>query len=587
MHSLVLGPFPTLWPTFGTAVLIDDYCINNEKSVSTQEVVYKIATSHFKDQKYNDDLYETVTRLYNVYFHELVKILNIYHGENYSYRYWGLIISHWLMRCIEDLVKTYTEVFQTINEHKFSSVNISSSRTNDLTPNSSYDYAHLRIKEEYIVMLRSEAIRSLNLQTDSVNIVEKEIINELRQKLDLKINIRVSILRMTNRLISIFTRAVFRCSRIYVTFSYLPFWSEILLKLSLNQSPAVRTKSAYPTSLTDSRFRLRILDDANNSQPLDKFVSSNIRWLLPRTYLEDYKALKALVNKSFLPKKPKVIFTANSFDTDDEFKIWSAQKILEGSIYVVMQHGNNFGTYRYPIHPEIQLADYFLTWGWSYNPKEIPLFCQTIKKGNGHRQKNTGSLLILRRQVPLRESITDHPNMLRESVREENDLFAALNQEIRSLTYFKRHPASKYKNDILNFETESIEQKKFFIPDHIPIRKRYSSYKVVFFECYSTGVLECLSLNIATVFIWPEGLSSIRDECVEDFHELEKNHILFFSGIEAAAHVNSIWSNVDDWWNDPHVQDARRNFVGKYARSTDRPIRNLRKKLKEIERTSV
>jgi putative transferase (TIGR04331 family) len=327
------------------------------------------------------------------------------------------------------------------------------------------------------------------------------------------------------------------------------------------------------------------LDGARINQPLEEFVSSQIRWLLPRTYLEDYKALKNLIEESIWPEKPKVIFTANSFDTDDEFKIWSAEKILKGSLYVVMQHGNNFGTYRYPIHPEMRLADYFLTWGWSNHPNEIPLFCQTIKSGKRYRLKKAESLLILRRQVPMRESLTDHPNMLRGLLQEENDLFMSLKPEIRSTTVFKNHPSSKYKNDVYNFESELIELEKKFLSDHTPIRKQYSSYKIVLFECYSTGVLECLSLNIPIVFIWPEGFGSIRSECVEDFKQLEKNHILFFSGIKAAAHINSIWPNVDTWWKDHRVQDARRNFVERYANYTDRPLHNLRKKLREIERT--
>jgi putative transferase (TIGR04331 family) len=587
MHSLVLGPFPTLWPTFGTAVLIDDYCINNEKSVPTQEVAYKIATSHFKDQKYNDDLYETITRLHNICFQELAKQLNVYHGVDYSHRYWGLIISHWLMRCIEDLVKTYTEVSQTINENNFSSVKICNLRTNDLTPNSSFEYAHLRLKEKYIVILRSETIRSLNLQNNNVNIVEKAIVDESTKRFDLKDNTRLRILKNLNRLTSRITRAISRRAKIYVESSYLPFWSEIILKISLWQSPAMRKILENQNSPIDSRFRYHILAGVNSSQPLDQFVFSNIIWLLPRTYLEDYKAMNTLIGKSFWPKRPNVIFTANSFDTDDEFKIWSAQKIIEGTVYVVMQHGNNFGTYRYPIHPEIRLADYFFTWGWSYHPNEIPLFCQTIKREKKISLVNSESLLILRRQVPLRESITDHPNMLRESLQEENESYAELKQEIRLSARFKRHPASKYKNDISNFESEVIEKEKKFIADHIPIRKLYSSYKIVYFECYSSGVLECLSLNIPTVFIWPEGLNSIRNECVEDFNELEKNHILFLNGVEAAAHINNVWSNVDGWWKTCQVQDARRKFIEKYARSTDHPIRNLRNRLKNIERANA
>jgi putative transferase (TIGR04331 family) len=152
------------------------------------------------------------------------------------------------------------------------------------------------------------------------------------------------------------------------------------------------------------------------------------------------------------------------------------------------------------------------------------------------------------------------------------------------VTKFKDHPASKHKTDIFDPGVNTVGAEKKFLKHTKAAKQIYSTNKLVFFECYSTGVLECLSLNIPVIFYWPEGLDSIRDESVEDFRELENSQILFFSGVKAAAHVNTIWSDLDVWWESPQVQEARKNFVDKYARSTDCPIRQLRKTLKVIER---
>ena len=380
MKSLVIGPFPNLWPTDGTAVLIDDYCISDDESVSARNVTFEVATNYFKNQKHNDDLYKTITELSNTFLEELIVQLNTYHKKKYPNKYWSLIVSHWLMRCIEDLVKAYTEVNQAINEHNFSGVNVSSAKSNDFTPNSSYDYAHVRLEEEFIVMLRSEAIRHIDSQITNLKIAETKIKRSAPQGFVPKASKRAQVLTGINLLISNLFRKATRRAQIYVTTSYLPIWSEVFIKLSLCQSPTMRIIPEIRTGSTISEFRNHIFDNVKTAHPLRDFLSSQIKWLIPRTYLEDYNALENLINSSNWPEKPRVIFTANSFDTDDEFKIWSAQKMLGGSVYIVMQHGNNFGTYRYPIHPEIQLADYFLTWGWSNHPKEIPLFCQTIKQ---------------------------------------------------------------------------------------------------------------------------------------------------------------------------------------------------------------
>ena len=580
MHSLVIGPFSNLWPVCGSAILIDDYCIIHDKSLTELEVSYKVATSQYRNQRHNDDLYSTIGGLHDELFAELAEKLNKYHGTNYSQRYWAQIISHWLMRSIEDLVKVFTEVSLTIEKHDITHVRIMESRIKDQTPINSHDYALLRTSEKFIVMLRSEVIRDMASKGTKICVIEKNIGNEINETILSNGN---TFKKITNLCLSKFVRKFSCFGNIFISTSYLPIWSEIVLKLSILQNPLIRIAGKIQTDSKTSDFRNQLFDDINYDQPLKKFVACQLKWLLPRSYLEDYKSLKVLINDLGWPENPKVIFTANSFDTDDEFKIWSAEKISNGSTYVVMQHGNNFGTYRYPINPEIHLADYFFTWGWTNYEKEVPLFCQTIRPKNRYLNKKRVTLLVLRRQIPMRENLSDHPNLLNDLYREENNVLRLLKPEILSSAKFKNHPASKYKQDTLLDKYLLFDQDKKFIQDSIPAKKLYKSSKLVFFECYSTGVLECLSLDIPTIFLWPEGLDSLLNESVDDFKALIDSRVIFFSGSEAALHINNIWSNVEDWWNDPTVQNARRMFVSKHARNVDSPIRNLRKILKSIE----
>ena len=44
---------------------------------------------------------------------------------------------------------------------------------------------------------------------------------------------------------------------------------------------------------------------------------------------------------------------------------------------------------------------------------------------------------------------------------------------------------------------------------------------------------------------------------------------------------NEVWENVDEWWVSYEVQNARRMFCEEYARSSRKPIRDLRKLLLE------
>ena len=75
MHSLVIGPFSNLWPVCGSAILIDDYCIIHDKSLTELEVSYKVATSQYRNQRHNDDLYSTIGGLHDELFAELAEKL--------------------------------------------------------------------------------------------------------------------------------------------------------------------------------------------------------------------------------------------------------------------------------------------------------------------------------------------------------------------------------------------------------------------------------------------------------------------------------------------------------------------------------
>ena len=41
--------------------------------------------------------------------------------------------------------------------------------------------------------------------------------------------------------------------------------------------------------------------------------------------------------------------------------------------------------------------------------------------------------------------------------------------------------------------------------------------------------------------------------------------------------INDIWDDVDGWWNQSHVQDARRQFCDHYAKTSHNPLMEIKK----------
>ena len=87
--------------------------------------------------------------------------------------------------------------------------------------------------------------------------------------------------------------------------------------------------------------------------------------LLPICYLEGYKEIISTSSKMGWPKNPMFVYTANSYDTDEVFKVWTAGKIENGTKYFIGQHGSGFGIVNNHQDTDYcsKVADKFFTWG--------------------------------------------------------------------------------------------------------------------------------------------------------------------------------------------------------------------------------
>ena len=106
---------------------------------------------------------------------------------------------------------------------------------------------------------------------------------------------------------------------------------------------------------------------ANHTDPTLRFIQKHLFEFFPTCFFESYKILKQFEKNNFFSSNPKFIFTSNSYDTDEVFKIWVAKKTEENFKYFVGQHGNNAGQHFYLGHsswPERYTTNRFISWGW-------------------------------------------------------------------------------------------------------------------------------------------------------------------------------------------------------------------------------
>ena len=91
----------------------------------------------------------------------------------------------------------------------------------------------------------------------------------------------------------------------------------------------------------------------------------------------------------------------------------------------------------------------------------------------------------------------------------------------------------------------------------------------------STGMLETLSQNIPTLAFWQNNFDHIVDKVKPDYQLLVDAGIVHFSAQSVASKVNEIWEDVDVWWQKSHVQNARKKFCDKFAKSCSHPTKTI------------
>jgi hypothetical protein len=160
---------------------------------------------------------------------------------------------------------------------------------------------------------------------------------------------------------------------ISISASYLGRRQEIFLSLILGQTPSL-LEVRPPLELGhyfSARRTVRLESESIRATAL--FL---MKILAPSSLSEGYGAtLKRAYSLGFA-RNPSVIFTSNSFDTDDEIKVHLVEA-LPSAAYVVGQHRNNYGISKTTeICPERNASDLFLSWGWGGEADGIHAFGQ-------------------------------------------------------------------------------------------------------------------------------------------------------------------------------------------------------------------
>lgn len=516
-------------------------------------------------------------------FPELCDVLGRWHGVSSDPRYWRIILGHWFRRYVEVIFNRTRTLQACFSEYSNCSTTLLESPVYRLTTRDSnsavWAFNDDRWNHELYARLM-ECMPEIDIQYETVIDDSGEVGFKLPCKKTPNLRTRM-VFGLRNLVDNIL--ALLRSDYdVVIINSYLPRKEELKLQLKLGQCPRFLSSNAPVMKMEpDAALRNKLSQQiaGNVTSKIDYLARKLLFELLPVCYLETFASVKEQCRRLPWPKKPRAVFTSNNFDTDELFKSWVADKVLQGTKYIIGQHGNNYGTHRHHANPSIEelCADRFLTWGWRDG---LPQHCPAIMLKTVGRKtvwsEQADKLLLIESGLPHRLSTWDGVAEFEKYFEDQRRFVGQLAKDPFNQLRIRLCHAAK------QMEWGEAERWSEFDPalkvedGSQDIAALIAESRLVVHSYDSTGILETLSQDIPTIAFWQNELEHVRDSARPWYRLLIDAGVIHLSAASAAAHVNEVWNDVAGWWNRAEIQDARMVFCRQYAHASDQPLKDIK-----------
>jgi len=547
----------------------------------------EVVPYHWNDRKKLHKDYLYLRELYEELLREVAGKLNDIHGCDRSLRYWRILIGPWLRLFVEILFDRWEMIRRAITDYSIAGARVLDKSRNMIVPNGMAHFSCLYLEDSW-----NEAILGTLLKGWTAVPIEKgqpDIQNPLPGVQPMTAPIHL-LKRKLVRAASVISKMCVREDEAFFISSYLPIWQDFRLQWRLEQFPKLWGCIPTPQAQVDWTQR-----NWQVGGPWLEGFPAIVRAMLPHNiptlYIEGYDALQALCRSLPWPKKPRLIFTSNSFYSDDVFKAWTAEKVERGAPYVIGQHGGNYGIGRWESLEEHQCAisDYWLSWGWSdENRPHIKPVCNLKMVGSDLRWDPAGHVLMVEMTIPrysyrmfsfpvAGQWLSYFEDQCRFvdalPVRIRNKLIVRLQLQdygwCQKQRWEDRYPNIRI-DDGQALITSLVQKSRIYV----------STYN-------ATTFLESMAMNIPTIIFWMPHHWELRDSAVPYFERLKTVGIFHDTPESAAQQMARVWDDVAIWWNSETVQELRREFCYYYSRMPEKPLDDLARVLRRISKDAM
>ena len=358
-----------------------------------------------------------------------------------------------------------------------------------------------------------------------------------------------------------------RNSKSLIIATYLGRYREMLLNLKLGQIPLLSEFKVSDNLVSPTGAN--VTDVELGTPSLNEVLKLLVGLVVPLNLSKGVdESVTNLIRRGW-PKSPKVIFTSNAFDSDDDFKLY-LERFREESRYIVGQHGNNYSVATWTERlPEVVSADRFLAWGVSGYEKSLSVGVLKPRMSTQGGSPRKGILLVLRDSMSNFHYVDEALNNALYEAAIIETIGALLDQGVKT----RVRPHSSSSTHFLAKLEDLFGRSELFdlSTSRIRFEKEVRNYLPAF-TYDSTGMLELASVRVEFLGYFPDGLA-INEEMRDVYQHLSEVGLISLELQDFLSTVKTI-STQEFRLNDSQI-GAIGNFGSILARSNPHVLEDV------------
>lgn len=571
------------WKFDRPVIFLGEWCLHYNRKHIWQDMNAIIAEPYGLGQECKDADRIEARDIERFLFPVFIEVLNQHHGTQHSLRYWRIVLGHWFRCHIELVLNRVKTIEQCLSKYKINKTTVLSGEKYHLAPLDSLAGIWAVNNDRWNNGLYDRILKLIDIGNISVDVVTEDGLEGFwMPTTTIKANLNRMILRWGYRHIGKALRFFAKKNDAFISTTYLPRIDEIKLQLALGQFPQVwNTPKLKLDARPDRVLRYGLTEKVGRETGgnLSNIVASLIFELLPVCYLEGFVEVSDRACKLPFIQKPKFIFISNRFSTDEIFKIWVAGKVEQGAKYFIGQHGNNYGVSKNEGNKTIEeiTPDRFLTWGWKGDlTQHIEAFMLKTRPKKKSSYNRNGNLLLVEEHMHHRLTTYDCAYEFGIYFDEQKKFVADLNPEIKNKLIVRLFAPWRLSTYFENLRWRDFDSSVVVDEGDSSMELLIANSRLIVQSYDSTGLLEMLSRNIPTIAFWQCRLDHLKESAIPFYQSLVDVGVIHFTPESAANKINEIWNDIDHWWFQDIVQDARRKFCDRYANISSDIVQDLK-----------